>query len=56
VVKDKFNRLERLILNLNYNFFAMVFSDLIIVDAEGMKQFIKDKYHYKTFLYLMVPL
>ena len=27
----------------------MIFSDIIIVDAEGMKKFVNDKYHYKTF-------
>jgi rhamnosyltransferase len=48
-LRNKFSRLERFILKLNYNFLAMIFSDIIIVDAEGMKKFVNDKYHYKTF-------
>ncbi|WP_321423224.1 DUF1972 domain-containing protein [uncultured Methanobacterium sp.] len=48
-LRNKFNRLVRSILKLNYTYFAVKLSDVIIIDAKGMKEFVKGKYHYKTF-------
>lgn len=45
--RDKFNRIEKLLLKLNHDL-ATVFADTIIADAEEMKKYVKDGYREKT--------
>ncbi len=45
--RTKFNQFARFLLNLNH-YFATVFANTIITDAEGMKNYVPDRYKGKT--------